>query len=217
MAPTELPLGLLGGTFDPIHFGHLRLAEEAREHLGLGAVRLIPAGQPPHRGTPGAPGADRLAMVRAAVAGNPGFEVDAGEVLSAAPSYTVTTLERLRAELGPHAPLVLLLGADAFAGLARWHRWPDLFALAHLGVATRPGHRLAPEGWPPALAAEWAARQGDAASLRATPGGRIVPFTLTALDISATALRQRAARHASLRYLLPDGVLDYIASHHLYR
>ncbi|HNG82176.1 MAG TPA: nicotinate-nicotinamide nucleotide adenylyltransferase, partial [Burkholderiaceae bacterium] len=121
MRPTETgPLGLFGGTFDPIHSGHLRLAEEAREQLGLAAVRLIPAGQPPHRDVPGAPAADRLAMARLAVADNPAFEVDPAEVLAAQPSYTILTLERVRAEVGPERPLVLLLGVDAFLGLPTW-------------------------------------------------------------------------------------------------
>ena len=127
-------LGLLGGTFDPIHFGHLRLAEEAREQLGLERVRLIPAGQPPHRGAPGGSADERLAMTQLAAAGNTGFEVDDSEVRLAQPSYTVLSLERLRAELGPQRPLVLILGADAFAGLQRWHRWQELFALAHIAV-----------------------------------------------------------------------------------
>lgn len=146
---TAAPLGVLGGTFDPIHTGHLRLAEEAREALGLGGVRLIPAGQPPHRGEPGSTAEDRLAMARLAAAGNPGFMVDDGEVRAQQKSYTVLTLERLRAEIGPRRPLVLILGADAFAGLPTWHRWTDLFALAHLAVANRPGYAPTADAGPP--------------------------------------------------------------------
>ena len=108
---------LFGGTFDPVHFWHLRLAEEAVGHLGLGGVRWIPAGQPPHRGTPEVTAEQRLEMVLRCTAENGHFSVDASEVNAAAPSYTVNTLERLRAELGPEQPLVLLVGADAFAGL----------------------------------------------------------------------------------------------------
>ena len=147
------PLGLFGGTFDPIHLGHLRLAETAREALSLERVRFIPAGQPPHRATPGASGADRLAMARLATADNPGFEVDAAEVDAAQASFTILTLERLRAELGPARPLVLLLGVDAFLGLPTWRRWTELFDFAHLAVASRPGYTLDEARLAPALAA----------------------------------------------------------------
>lgn len=214
--PDPAPLGILGGTFDPIHFGHLRLAEEARERLGLARVRLIPAGQPAHRGTPGANATQRLAMTLRAAAGNPALEVDDAEVLSDAPSYTVPTLERLRGELGPARPLVLLLGADAFAGLTTWHRWQHLFELAHIGVATRPGHSADIAALAPALAAQCRQRDADAAQLAAAPAGRIVRFPITPLDISATAIRAACARHESPRYLLPAGVVDYISEHRLY-
>ena len=218
----EAPLGVLGGTFDPIHTGHLRLAEEAREALGLASVRLIPAGQPPHRGEPGSTAEDRLAMAQLAAAGNPGFRVDDGEVRARQKSYTVFTLERLRAELGPQRPLVLILGADAFAGLPSWHRWSDLFALAHIAVANRPGY--APHGrrWPatlsPELDAACAGRHtADPADLRRAPAGRVVPFDMTPLAISASLIRDLVRNGHSARYLLPESVLDYIAVHHLYR
>ena len=150
--PEAGPLGVFGGTFDPIHYGHLRLAETAREALGLTRVRLIPAGQPPHRATPGAAGAHRLAMARLAAASNPAFEVDPAEVEAAQASYTILSLERLRAELGPRRPLVLLLGVDAFLGLPGWHRWTALLDLAHIAVAHRPGFPIDAASLPPALA-----------------------------------------------------------------
>lgn len=215
------PLGILGGTFDPIHFAHLRLAEEAREALGLARVRLIPAGQPPHRGAPGSTADDRLAMARLAVAGNPGLEIDDGEVRAAQKSYTVLTLERLRAELGAERPLVLILGADAFEGLPTWHRWQALFGLAHLAIANRPGY--APHGrrWPQVLSPELDAacrdrHTSDPAALREAPAGRVIPFDMTPLAISASLIRDLIAHRASPRYLLPDSVLDYIGRHHLY-
>ncbi len=212
------PLGLFGGTFDPVHFGHLRLAEEAIGQLELGGVRWIPAGRPAHRGQPQVAPAQRLAMIRLATAGNSRFSVDAAEVEAAAPSYTVPTLERLRRELGPERPLVLLLGADAFAGLESWHRWRELFALAHVAVSHRPGFPVAAAALPPTLAGELAARgQVDSAVLRAAPAGRIVTFAMTQLAISATQIRQLQAAGRSARYLLPDDVLDYIRTHSLYR
>ena len=218
-------LGLLGGTFDPIHFGHLRLAEEAREQLGLERIRLIPAGQPPHRGAPGGSADERLAMTQLAATGNTGFEVDDSEVRLAQPSYTVLSLERLRAELGPQRPLVLILGADAFAGLQRWHRWQELFALAHIAVANRPGydHPSHPDhGGPAQLAPELVRacagrHSADPSALRLSPAGLVLPFTMTPLAISATLIRALIGHGRSARYLLPDSVVDYIASRNLYR
>ena len=211
------PLGLFGGTFDPVHFGHLRLAEEAIGNLGLGGVRWIPAGQPPHRGAPQVTGQQRLEMVLRSTAGNARFSVDASEVEAAAPSYTVHTLERLRDEIGLDRPLVLLVGADAFAGLPTWHRWRDLFDLAHIAVAQRPGFPVAAGSLPPELAAEFTTRLSDTAGLQLAPAGGIVTFTMTQLAISATRLRELLATGKSVRYLLPDGVLDYINLYQLYK
>ncbi len=212
------PLGLFGGTFDPVHFGHLRLAEEAIGLLGLGGVRWIPAGQPPHRGKPQVTAGQRLDMVLRSTAENARFSVDASEVDAAAPSYTVHTLERLRRELGGEQALVLLVGADAFAGLSTWHRWRDIFTLAHVAVSHRPGFPVAVDRLPPELASEFNARRlPDAAGLGRAPSGGIVTFTMTQLDISATQLRKLFADGKSARYLLPDSVLDYINLHQLYK
>ncbi len=212
-----MPIGVFGGTFDPIHHGHLRLAEEAADRLGLAAITLIPAGQPPHRAAPRVASTHRLAMVETAIAGNPLLRVDAGEVHAAGPSYTVLTLERLRAAHGPRQALVLLLGADAFLGLTTWHRWRDVFALAHVAVATRPSHMLDVDRMATELAAEFRHRQAHAThALTASAAGVIIPFGITPLDISATAIRAGLASGASVRYLLPDGVLEYIRRHHLY-
>ena len=212
-------LGLLGGTFDPLHVAHLRLAIEAREALGLAEVRFIPAGNPPLRDAPHGAAVHRLAMVERALACMPGFSVDASEVLNpaAGPSYTAETLERQRRLHGPQRPLVLLLGADAFARLEAWHRWRELFDLAHIAVATRPGHEVRVGAGGTALDREFAVRRGDAADLAGAPAGRIVPFAITALEISATAIRRRLAAGLSVRYLVADAVLDYIDSHQIYR
>ena len=216
------PIGLFGGTFDPIHHGHLRLAEEAREALGLNQVRFIPAGDPPHRDTPLSSAATRLEMVRMATAANPGFAVDDSEVRATGKSYTVLTLERLRARFGSGRPLVLILGADAFQGLHKWHRWTELFDLAHVAVANRPG--TAPHGrrWPGVLAPELEAACGErihpeATALHECPAGFVVPFDMTPLAISASLIRDLIRSGQSPRYLLPDPVLDYIARHTLYR
>ncbi|MFZ5508626.1 MAG: nicotinate-nucleotide adenylyltransferase [Pseudomonadota bacterium] len=216
-SPDSAPLGIMGGTFDPVHFGHLRLAEEARQALGLARVLWIPAGQPPHRAAPGVAAEDRLQMVRLAVARNSHFQVDDAEVRSAAPSYSVATLERLRALHGPQRPLVLLLGSDAFTGLPTWHRWEELFALAHIGVATRPGYELTASALPPPLAHHCATRlTAEGARLARQPAGCIATFAMTALAISASAIRAAIAAGRSVAYLLPDSVLDYIETKGLY-
>jgi nicotinate-nucleotide adenylyltransferase len=129
------PIGILGGTFDPVHYGHLRLAQEVADKLRLAEVRFLPSGTPPHRSSPGAPAEDRLAMVRQAVTGNSLFTVDPRETLRSGPGYTVDTLTAMRAEVGPAQSLVLMLGADAFLELATWSRWHQLFNLAHVAVA----------------------------------------------------------------------------------
>ena len=212
-------LGLFGGTFDPLHIAHLRLAIEAREALGLAEVCFIPAGRPALREAPQCAAGDRLAMVERALADASGFSVDAAEVLDPAgrPSYTVETLERQRRLHGAQRPLVLLLGADAFARLEAWHRWRELFGLAHIAVATRPGHELTVGASGTALDREFAARQGEAADLAGAPAGRIACFAITALEISATAIRRRLALGLGVRYLVADAVLDYIESRQLYR
>lgn len=212
------PLGIFGGTFDPVHYGHLRLAEESMAHLGLGGVCWIPAGNPPHRDTPQVTAAQRLAMVRTATQDNPRFSVDPAEVESQAPSYTVQTLERLREELGAQQSLVLLVGADAFAGLASWHRWTEILDLVHVAVSHRPGFPVEAASLPAALSAQFSRRRVlDVAALKALPGGAIVTFAMTQLAISATQIRKLLANDLSARYLLPDSVLDYISSHSLYR
>lgn len=215
------PVGLLGGTFDPVHFGHLRLAEEAREALGLAQVRLIPVGDPPHRGTPMSSGQDRLAMLERATHGHPAFVVDDSEIRHHGKSYTVLTLERMRQAFGPERPLVLILGADAFNGLPGWHRWNELFTLAHIAVANRPGFAPHARRWPGELAPELAQACktriiNHSQRLAQQPYGCIMPFDMTPLAISASLIRDLIRTGLSARYLSPEPVLDYISTHHLY-
>jgi nicotinate-nucleotide adenylyltransferase len=210
-------IGVFGGTFDPVHFGHLRLGVDAIDKLELGKVRIVPAGVPPHRAAPFAPAAARLRMAALAIAGEPRFVLDGAEANSTEPSFTVDTLMRLRDELGAAQPLCLLLGSDAFAGLATWSRWRQLFELAHIGVAARAGEGSGQSALAAPLAGEYAARHRDSAScLAAAPAGCIVRFSMSALDISASGIRDLLAQGRSPRYLLPDAVLDYIGSNRLY-
>jgi len=213
------PVAILGGTFDPIHFGHLRLAQEIAHTLRLEQVRFVPSGTPPHRAAPGASAQHRVAMVRLAVAANSLFVVDERETRRSGPAYTFDSLTEYRAELGATAPLVLLVGADAFLEFATWHRWHDLFGLAHVAVAHRPGFPV--ERWrvsmPQPLAREFDARlMQQPLAVHLAPAGGIVVLPFTALDISATAIRDLVSSGGSPRYLLPDPVLDYIRSENLY-
>lgn len=219
MVNTSAPIGVLGGTFDPIHFGHLRLAQEIAEKLKLDHVRFISSGTPPHRGAPRVSAADRLAMVKLAVAGNALFSVDDRETKRAGPGYMVDTLAELRAEAGANRPLVLLLGADAFLELATWNRWHELFNLAHIVVAHRPGFPVGTwqNRMPQPLAREYTLRtMQQPLAVHLAPAGGIVIVPIVALDISATMIRDCIGLRASPRYLLPEPVLDYIQTHRLY-
>jgi nicotinate-nucleotide adenylyltransferase len=197
------PLAILGGTFDPVHLGHLNAAWEASELLGAD-VCLIPAGNPPHRQPPVASAAQRVAILRAALHGQERLTLDTRELERSGPSYTVDTLTALRAEQGDR-PLVLLLGADAFGGLVSWHRWRALFELAHVGVLVRPG--VAP-ALPEALEQEVAPRRSAAAALHDTPAGKLAMLAITPLEISATRIRELLAAGRDPRYLLPAGLFD---------
>lgn len=215
-AATHKAIGILGGTFDPIHCGHLRMAQEIAEGLALCEVRFIPGGTPPHRAQPRTPAADRVAMVKLAIADNPLFVLDERETRRDGLSYTFDTLNELRGEQGTAQPLVLILGADAFIAFHQWHRWREIFALAHIAVARRPGTDLhtIEDG---ALAQEFSRRRvADAQALQHTPAGAIAVVPITALDISATAIRAAIRGGRSARYLVAPGVHDYINHNHLF-
>jgi nicotinate-nucleotide adenylyltransferase len=213
------PIGILGGTFDPIHYGHLRLAQEVADKLRLAEVRFLPSGTPPHRSSPGASAADRLAMVQLAVTGNSLLTVDPRETLRAGPGYTVDTLMAIRAETGPAQSLVMMLGADAFLELATWSRWHQLFELAHVAVAYRPGFPV--DTWqsrmPQPLAAEYNKRlMRQPLGIHTAPAGGIVVVPIAALDISATLIRDSIRAGANPRYLLPEQIIKYIQDNDLY-
>ncbi len=204
VAQQDQPLAIFGGTFDPVHLGHLRAAWEVAECLQA-EVRLLPARVPPHRPQPVATVPQRIALLRAALAGQSRLQLDLSELDREGPSYTIDTLEALRATIGRERPLVLLLGRDAFAGLTTWRRWADLFAHAHIAVMTRPGEGPA---WPPDLQREWARRLVEApAALRNAPAGRVLTLNVTALAISASHVRDLLAAGREPRWLVPDALL----------
>lgn len=214
-------LAILGGTFDPIHYGHLRLAAEVKAALSLAEVRLIPAGTPPHRVAPVASAAHRLAMTELGCTEFAGLAADGREVDREGPSYTVQTLEALHAEQ-PALPLALLIGADSFAGLTQWWRWERLFTLAHFVVVERPDATPTTLAMPPGLEVHWQRRlTTDPARLERTLAGSILRVQVTPQPIAATEIRAALARgpagRAEIRGLLPASVLDYIDRNQLYR
>lgn len=203
-------VGVLGGTFDPVHIGHLRVAIEVRAALGLQEVRLIPSARPPHREQPQASPGQRLAMLRAAVTGDAGLLADDREVQRPGLSYTVDTLQSLRAELGDETDLVLLLGSDAYRHLHTWHRWQQIPELAHLAVIVRPGFDDGDlvNSLPDDLKTLLSPADG-------APGATLVE--IPPLQVSATRIRNLLGSGRSVRHLLPETVLEYVHRNGLYQ
>jgi nicotinate-nucleotide adenylyltransferase len=204
-----------GGTFDPVHCGHLDVARSAAEQLGA-VVHLVPAGDPLHRARPRLDGAGRAHLLRLAIGGDPRLALDLREVRRVGATYTVDTLRELRAELGTERPIAALIGADAFRHLHTWQDWRDLFRLGHLVALTRPGHdlqRLAPE-----LAAEldrrWTREPGG---LCRSPAGKVLELQVPQWPVSSTAVRAALASGQPVDEWVPTPVADYIRDHGLYR
>lgn len=206
-------LAIFGGTFDPVHFGHLRPALEVAETLAVDEMRLIPARVPPHREDPSVSADDRLAMLERALAGQKRLVIDRRELSRDGPSYTVDTLESLRAE-HPDRALALVVGEDAFASLTSWQRWNELTDLAHLVVMTRPGARRVLDAALEDLTAR--CRVSDVDALCGARAGGLLVVEATPLAISASGIRELLAAGGDARWLLPDAVLDYIREHRLY-
>jgi len=227
-------VALLGGSFDPVHHGHVALAELCAQLLHPDALRIMPAGQPWQKAGLQASDADRVAMLRLALqAGDfPAgvkVEIDTREIERKTPTYTVETLRELRAELGPDASIVFVMGADQLQKLDTWRDWQSLFALTNFAVAARPGYSLEEAGLAPAVAAELAGRKGTAEAVRASPAGRVCLAPTLAVDISATEVRQAlkkcvktgtendAKTASKAGACLAPQVLDYIQQHNLYK
>jgi len=206
-------IGLLGGTFDPVHAGHLALARAALEHLALDELRFVPTGHSWQKERTGASTAQRVEMLRIAIAGMPRTSIDECETRRAGASYTIDTLIELRAELGPEPSLVLLLGSDQLRNLPTWHRWDELLHHAHLGVARRAADPL--DGLDARVQALVDTHRRDA--LPDAPAGSIVLFPMPPMPVSGSTLRARIARGERPDELLPVGVLDYIERNRLYR
>lgn len=200
------PIGILGGTFDPVHFGHLRPALEVCEQLGLDHVRLIPSKVPVHRPQPIAPLQQRIDWLRQVSEEVPRFRLDLREVERETPSWMVVTLESLAASFSQR-PLCLILGMDAFLQIESWHRWQELLTLAHIVVTHRPGFPRPEQGGVAELLSRHETRLvNDLGRLPQQQGGRILLLPVTQLEISATAIRKMVAQGEDPRFLLPDTI-----------
>lgn len=207
-------IGVFGGTFDPVHYGHLRSALEVRQRFGLQDFRLLPAGSPVLRASPLAAAEHRLAMLEMAASTESAFVVDDREIWREGKSYMVDTLAEIRQQEGD-VPLLLIIGQDAANALDQWHQWQRLFELCHLVVMRRPDSSI---NYSIALHDEMSNRSTEQASqILSSAAGKVMPLEITQLDISATAIRKMLASGLSPRFLLPDDVIDYIGLHGLYR
>lgn len=207
-------IGILGGTFDPIHYGHLRPCLDLLQQLNLAEVRLMPNHIPPHRATPGSSSAHRLAMAKLAVIDCDELSVDTRELTRTTPSYTIDTLIELAAE-NPHTPVCFLIGLDSLNNLHTWHRWQELLSYCHLVVSYRPNYALtlAPE----VQKIFEQVQTTNVEDLQQQKQGRILLWPSTQLEISATRIRQLIKHQQSPQYLLPDNVLSYIHKNRLYK
>lgn len=203
------PMGVFGGTFDPIHYGHLRTAFEMLQALRFESVRFIPCGDPPHRGTTFAAASGRMRMVDLAIAGQDGFLADDRELHRDGPSFTIDTLTELREEF-PQRALGLIVGMDAFLGLHKWHRWSEILDLAHIIVAHRPGWKAPDIGPLGDLLTENGTHRVD--DLHNDPHGYVHIHAVTQLEISSTEIRELVAAGRDPRFLMPDAVRDEIDS-----
>lgn len=206
---------IYGGTFDPVHHGHLRTAVELKERFGVRQLALVPCHIPPHRGSPDGSSEQRLALLRLAIADEPGLLVDDRELRREQASFTADTLRALRGELGLQEPLAMVVGTDAFAAFDRWRDWQQIPGLAHIILVHRPGSGLRPGSVPFELLESRRATSAD--QLHRQPAGLVLEVSPPLLDISATAIRERIGQGRSVRYLLPDPVLAEITRLGLYR
>jgi len=210
-------IGILGGTFNPIHYGHLRIAEEIAENLNLDEVRFVPSANPPHKPTPNISATHRAEMVKLAIENNPTFLCDSRELARTGASYTIDTLISLRQELGQEVSLCIIMGTDAFTQLHSWHRWKELIQYCHIVLVQRPASQTPQQPLPTVL--EHFLRDHfteNIADIQESATGFICMQNVTALAISSTNIRERLKNKQSIRYLMPQNVIEYIEKNQLY-
>ena len=207
-------VAVLGGTFDPVHYGHLRTALEVRDYLQISDFRFLPAGSPPHRSDPVTDGRHRLAMLGLAFSIDCGFRIDQRELNRDGPSYMTDTLRDMRAEVG-HAPLILVVGQDCASTLDSWYQWREIFLLAHLVIMTRPGDA---GNYSTDLDHELGGRRiGSLSDLHNRASGCVMKIEVTGLSVSSSRIRKMLRAGKSPRFLLPEPVMDYIREQGLYQ
>jgi len=210
-------IGIYGGTFDPVHFGHLRPALDVLEALQLKQVRFIPCGQPPHRQSPHADAKQRSQMLHLAIDAHADFVVDEREIQRSGPSYMIDTLRSLKQEM-PEEKFCLIIGMDAFCDFDTWKEWLQIFDLAHIVVTHRPGFVFGGSQASDALTSEVISRSvKDKQELARTDSGRILFYPVTQLDISSTKIREAVKQNRDLRFLMPDAVIKYIVCEKIYQ
>jgi len=211
-------IGILGGTFNPVHFGHLRMAQELADALNLDHVSFIPAANPPHKDAPAISAAQRAEMVQLAISNNDSFVFDDRELKRNGASYSIDTLQSLRDELGKDASITLFMGSDAFTKFDTWHRWQEIIQLCHIALVQRPqlrGHDNKLSSTLETFLHNHYSENAD--DLHSQPAGIVTMRQITALDISSTAIRHALQHGDSVRYLMPDSVIEYIQQHRLYQ
>ena len=211
----SMAVAIFGGTFDPVHLGHIKVAIDLSVHLGITPIALMPCGKPTHRLPPAATPLQRLEMLELSMSRNPHLIVDETEICNGTSSYTINTLHKIRSRIGSAETIFLCVGSDTLNHLDSWHKWTELTNYCHIVAISRPG---SPEKYSSTLM-DWISsrRSADLAKLKQNPAGYVYHCELSLLDISSTKIRQKIKQNKSLQNLLPKSVVDYIHINHLYR
>jgi nicotinate-nucleotide adenylyltransferase len=209
-----MSVALFGGTFNPVHFGHLRIATELAELLQVDSIRMMPCAFPPHRGEPEVSGEQRLEMLQLAIGRETTLHTEDIELQRPAPSYSIDTVRLIREQIGGQTPLFLCIGMDALNSLDSWHDWQRISQYCHIIVSSRPSFSIPQTGY----LADWITlhRCDDLTTLKQSAQGKIYFCELTMLAISSTSIRNKVSNGENICYLTPESVVDYIQHHHLY-
>jgi nicotinate-nucleotide adenylyltransferase len=211
----SMAVAIFGGTFDPVHLGHIKVAGDLAEHLGVTPIALMPCGKPTHRLPPVATPLQRLDMLELSISGNPNLTIDNTEICSTTPNFTINSLDRIRSRIGSEAAIFLCIGSDTLNHIDSWYKWTELTNYCHIVAVSRPG---SPKKYSPQLT-EWISGHGsiDLRKLKESPAGCVYQCELSMLNISSTKIRQKIKQNETLQQLLPKKVVNYIQTNHLYK